>query len=143
MEIKRLFATPEYTTAGDLALLVIRFVGGAAFMLHGWGKIQNPLTWMGPDSFAPGVFQALAAISEFGGGLAWILGLLTPLASLGVASTMTVATWFHAIKRGDPFASKGGEASYELAALYLCLALVFIALGPGRFSLDRALFGRR
>lgn len=143
MEIRKFFATPEYNTTGDLALLVIRFVGGGAFMFHGWGKIQNPFTWMGPDSFAPGVFQALAAISEFGGGLAWILGLLTPLASLGVASTMTVATWFHAIKRGDPFVSKGGEASYELAALYLCVALVFIALGPGRFSLDRALFGRR
>ena len=143
MEIRKLFATPEYDTTSDLALLVIRFVGGAAFMLHGWGKIQNPFTWMGPDSFAPGIFQALAALSEFGGGLAWILGLLTPLASLGVASTMAVATWFHAIKRGDPFVSKGGEASYELAAIYLCIALVFIALGPGRFSLDRALFGRR
>lgn len=143
MEIRKLFATPEYKTTGDLALLVIRVVGGGAFMLHGWGKIQTPFTWMGPDSFAPGIFQALAALSEFGGGLAWILGLLTPLASLGVASTMAVATWFHAIKRGDPFVSKGGEASYELAAIYLCIALVFIALGPGRFSLDRALFGRR
>lgn len=143
MEIKKLFAVPEYTTTSDLTLLIIRVVGGAAFMLHGWGKIQNPFTWMGPDSFAPGMFQALAALSEFGGGLAWILGLLTPLASLGVASTMVGATWFHAINRGDPFVSKGGESSYELAAIYLCIALVFVALGPGRFSLDRALFGRR
>ncbi|MCM2316265.1 MAG: DoxX family protein [Thermoanaerobaculia bacterium] len=143
MEIRKLFATPEYNTTSDLALLVIRLVGGTAFMLHGWGKIQNPFTWMGPDAFAPGIFQALAAFSEFGGGLAWILGLLTPLASLGVASTMAVATWFHAIERGDPFVSKGAGGSYELAAIYLCIALVFIALGPGRFSLDRPLFGRR
>ncbi len=143
MAIRKLFTVPEHPTLGDLALLLMRVVGGLAFMLHGWGKIQKPFSWMGPDSFAPGIFQALAAVSEFGGGLAWILGLLTPLASLGVASTMSVALWFHAIQRGDPFVSKAGEPSFELAAIYLCIALVLIGTGPGRFSLDRALFGRR
>jgi putative oxidoreductase len=97
---------------------------------------------MGPDAFAPGFFQALAALSEFGGGLAWILGLLTPLASLGLAATMTGAVYFHAIVRGDPFVAVGG-ASFELAAVYLCVALLFIAAGPGRFAIDRMLFGPR
>jgi putative oxidoreductase len=143
MSIKALFTTREYTTFSDLALLLLRLVGGGAFMLHGWGKIQKPFSWMGPDSFAPPIFQALAALSEFGGGLAWALGLLTPLASLGMLSTMAVATWFHAIKRGDPFVSKGGEPSFELAALYLVISLLFIATGPGRLSLDRLLFGRK
>ena len=112
-------------------------------MVHGWGKIQNPFGWMGPDSFAPGVFQALAALSEFGGGLAWILGLLTPLASLGIGFTMAVAVFFHLVMRGDPFVAAGGGASYELAALYLCIALLVLAIGAGRLSLDRILFGER
>ena len=56
--------------------------------------------------------HALAALSEFGGGLAYILGLLTPLAALGILSTMTVAFTKHAFERGDPFvAMTGGPAS--------------------------------
>jgi putative oxidoreductase len=142
MQIKRLFAVPEHNTFTHTALLVTRIVAGIAFMIHGWPKIQNPFGWMGPQGFAPGFFQGLAALSEFGGGLAWILGLLTPLASLGIASTMAVAVWVHAFMRGDPFVAGGGP-SYELAAIFFCIALLIMALGPGRFSLDRRLFGRR
>jgi putative oxidoreductase len=143
MDIKRLFSVPDHPTFANLALLLIRAVAGFAFMLHGWTMIQNPFGWMGPDGFAPGVFQALAALSEFGGGLAWILGLLTPLASLGIACTMTVAFSFHAIVRGDPFVSMTGGPSSELAAVYFTIALLLIALGPGRLSFDHKLFGPR
>ena len=143
MNMKRFYPVSGYSTFADAALLLIRVVAGLAFTLHGWGKIQNPVGWMGPDGFAPGIFQALAAISEFGGGLAWILGLLTPLASLGILSTMAVAFWFHAFMRGDPFVSMTGGPAFELAALYFSIALLLIATGPGRFSLDRKLFGSR
>ncbi len=143
MSITRVFSVPGHSTFSDLALLFLRVVAGVAFMLHGWGKIQNPFGWMGPDAFAPGIFQALAALSEFGGGLAWILGLLTPLASLGIASTMAVAFSFHAVVRGDPFVSMTGGPSFELAAIYFCIALLLIAAGPGRVSLDRSFFGPR
>jgi hypothetical protein len=88
MNIKKVFAAPVHSLPADVALLLTRVVAGVAFMMHGWPKIQNPLGWMGPEGFAPGSLQALAAISEFGGGLAWVLGLLTPLASLGIACTM-------------------------------------------------------
>lgn len=143
MTIRRLLSVPQNPGLVDIALLLLRTVAGLAFMFHGWSKIQNPFGWMGPDSFAPGLFQALAALAEFGGGLAWILGLLTPVASLGIAATMGVAFWFHAVMRGDPFVASGGGGSYELAALYLCIALLLLAVGPGRISLDRALFGWR
>jgi putative oxidoreductase len=141
--MKRFFAVHGYSTFGDVALLLLRLVVGIAFMMHGWGKIRNPFAWMGPEAAIPGAFQGLAALSEFGGGLAWILGLLTPLASLGIAITMAVATSFHAIQRGDPFVSQTGGASYELALVYLVIALALLALGPGRLSLDRAFFGQR
>jgi putative oxidoreductase len=75
--------------------------------------------------------------------MAWILGLLTPLASLGIASTMAVAFSFHAVVRGDPFVSMTGGPSFELAAVYFCVALLLLAAGPGRVSLDRTLFGPR
>jgi putative oxidoreductase len=142
--MKRYFSVPAHSTFGDLSLLLLRLVAGAAFMMHGWGKIQHPFNWMGPDAPVPGILQALAAISEFGGGLAWILGLLVPLASLGIACTMAFATFFHAVQQKDPFVASGpGMASYELAALYLCIALVLIGIGPGRYSLDRQIFNSR
>ena len=56
---------------GAVGLLVLRIVAGLGFMFHGWGKIQNPFGWMGPDAFAPGFLQALAALSEFAGSEAY------------------------------------------------------------------------
>jgi putative oxidoreductase len=37
-------------------LFLLRVVAGLAFILHGWGKIQNPFGWMGPDANIPGIF---------------------------------------------------------------------------------------
>jgi putative oxidoreductase len=128
-----LFTTHKVNDSASTALLCLRLAAGAAFMLHGWMKIQTPFNWMGPDSPIPPVFQFLAAFSEFFGGLAWVLGLLTHLASLGIFATMSVAVLFH-ITKGDPFVGRAG--SYELALIYFCIAPIFIFIGPGRFSLD-------
>lgn len=136
-----IFGVTRHSVYGDAALLLIRVVVGMAFVLHGFSKIQNPFGWMGPEGFAPGIFQALAALSEFGGGMAWIVGLLTRLASLGIASTMTVAVLSMALMMGAPFVSKTGVPALELPAVYFCVAILLIAMGPGRFSLDRLVFG--
>jgi putative oxidoreductase len=141
--MSRLFKPILLPTNVSAGLLILRLVAGLAFMFHGYGKIQNPFGWMGPEATIPGIFQALAAVSEFGGGLAWILGLLTPLASLGLASTMSVAIYMHAFVWGDPFVSSGSGGAYELAAVFLSVALLLFLAGPGRFSIDRALFGER
>jgi putative oxidoreductase len=142
--IKDCFKPAPLSARASTGLLVLRLVAGLAFMFHGWGKIQHPFSWMGPESGTPGIFQGLAALSEFGGGLAWILGLLTPLASLGIACTMAMAVRLHMLVIGDPFvASKQGQGSYELAALYLAMAVMFILTGPGRWSADRTVFGQK
>jgi len=141
--MKRFFTVPVHSTKEDVALLVLRVVAGIAFMMHGWGKIQHPTNWMGPDSPVPGVLQLLAAVSEFGGGLAWILGLLVPLASLGILFTMLVAAFTHAVVLKDPFVNLKGGGSYEIASIYLCVALLLILMGPGQFSADRKIFGAR
>lgn len=140
----KLFRPAPTTWGVSMGLLVLRVVAGAAFMFHGWGKIQNPTGWMGENANVPGVLQALAAIAEFGGGLAWILGALTPLASFGLICTMAVAAYMHAFVLKDPFVAKGpGKGSYELAAIYFCVALLFLLAGPGRFSLDQCLFRQK
>ena len=126
---------------GSVGLLVLRIVAGSAMALHGWPKIQNPMGWMGDNAPIPGPALALAAIAEFGGGVCWVLGLLTPLASALILGTMAVAATTVHIKAGHPFVSTGGP-SYELASLYLSIALMFLLVGPGKLSIDGAIFGR-
>jgi putative oxidoreductase len=133
---------PFLAGRGGAPLLLLRVVTGLAFLFHGWPKIQNPFGWMPPESPVPGILQCLAALSEFGGGILLILGLLTPLAALGLAGTMTFAITMVHMRSGHPFVAQGGP-SYELAANYLVHMLVFLLLGPGAFSVDAALFGHR
>jgi putative oxidoreductase len=143
MRITKAFQPHPLPRLASAGLLLVRLVAGLAFMFHGYGKIQNPLGWMGADSSIPGLLQALAAIAEFGGGMAWMLGALTPLASFGLACTMVGAVWLHAVVIGDPFVPQGPGGSYELASIYLCFAVLLLLTGPGRYSLDSALFGER
>jgi putative oxidoreductase len=142
-QLNRMLQPAPQPAAASTALLLLRVVAGTAFVIHGWQKVQTPFGWMGPESAVPGIFQFLAAISEFGGGIAWILGLLTPFAALGIGSTMTVAVFMHSLVLHDPFVSLTGGRSYELASAYLCIAVLLFALGPGRFSLDAKVFGER
>ncbi len=139
--MNRLFG-PFLGGRAAIGLLVVRLVAGAALMMHGWGKIQDPFHWLDKaPSPPPGVFQALAALSEFGGGLGLILGLLTPLCALGIASTMLVAMYTH-VSKGDPFVSHGG-GSYEPALGYFSLMVLMLTAGPGTLSADARLSGRR
>jgi putative oxidoreductase len=144
MGVLRRLIFPEPIGGGaGFALMLLRVVVGLAFVHHGWGKIQHPMTWMGPDAPTPGALQALAAVAEFGGGLSWLVGLLVPLSSFGVLCTMSVALHHHIVTRGDPFVSSTGGPAFELAAVYWAVALLLLLAGPGRLSADAELFGRR
>lgn len=143
MNVINLFKPPRLSARASAGLLILRLVVGLAFVFHGYDKIKNPFGWMPGDSI-PGVFQALAAISEFGGGMAWMLGLLTPLASFGLLCTMAIAVRLVAFVMQSPFvAKKPDDISYELASVYLCVALLLLFAGPGRFSVDRLIFGEK
>src|SRR3989442_11359098 len=107
-----------------IGLLLLRLMVGTAFIFHGWPKIQNPFHWMGADSPLPGFIQALPACAEFCGGIALIVGLLTPIAPLGIAGTMVVALAMVHLPKGDPFvATQPGQGSFEPAAGYLVIMI--------------------
>ena len=139
-----LFRVPAVTGVASVGLFVLRAIAGLGFMLHGWGKIQSPMSWMGPDAPVPGFLQLLAAVSEFGGGIAIIIGLLTPLALFGMICTMVVAVHFHAVVKGDPFVSMApGGSSFEPALMYFAVFFALLAVGPGKYSLDAKIFGQK
>ena len=126
------------------ALLLMRLVVGCAFVIHGWQKIRDPsgITACLHDPQVPGYLQAAAACAEFGGGIAWMLGFLTPLACLLIIVTMVTALTTVHLAKGHPFVSTSGP-SYELPLTYLVIGLTLLLVGPGTFSLDAILFGRR
>lgn len=127
-----------------LGLLALRLAVGAAFILHGWGKIQHATTWMGESAPVPGVIQALAAIAEFGGGLSLVAGLLTPLGALGIVVVMIAAMAMVHLPMGHPFVSQDpAQPAYELVTAYLSSALLLMMTGAGAYSLDAVLFVRQ
>jgi putative oxidoreductase len=127
-----------WTAWQSLGLLVLRLVVGTAFILHGLPKIQNPMHWMG-DKVNP-VLQLAAAVAEFGGGIALIVGFLTPFTAALIAVDMIFALALVHLPKGDKFVNPGG-GSFELPLVYLAVMIGLIATGPGRYSLDALLWG--
>jgi putative oxidoreductase len=129
-----------------LGLLVLRLFVGVGMMYHGWNKIQKPFGWMDrpgkPPSPIPDALQALAAAGEFFGGLGLVLGALTPLAALGVLCTM-VGAWRIAHASDPLFSVDSSAKTWESAGFFLFSSLALLLAGPGRFSVDALLFGRR
>jgi putative oxidoreductase len=129
--------------ATSTGLLVVRLVTGAAFVLHGWPKMQNPTGWMGAENAPPGFLQATAAVIEVGGGALLVLGLLTRVAALALVAQMVAALALVHIPHGDPFVGAPGKPSAELACAYLAVSLLTAITGAGAWSLDAVLFGRQ
>lgn len=125
----------------DHGLLLLRVGIGAMFIAHGWGKVFGGAeVWAklgsGMSSLGVGFLPAefwgfMAAISEFGGGILLILGLLFRPACLMLLMTMIVAALMHLVVWDDPFQ----KAAHAIEAGILFLSLMLI--GPGRFSLGR------
>lgn len=153
----------------SIGLLVLRGIGGFGLVLHGLPKLASPTGWLGPD--IPGGLQFLAVVSEVGGGIALILGLLVPVATLGIGATMLVGVLLGHVASHDPLyrltvsptnegpgtafydlplwlvkaggQSSGGSGSAELAILYLIIAVVLFFTGAGCYSLDRLLHEKK
>lgn len=133
--------TPFIGGKAGTGLLIFRLITGLALMMHGYEKILHPFTWMDKmGSGVPSFFQFCAALSEFGGGLALVAGLLTPLACVGIAITMAVAIFMVHVPQGGHWI--GGPNSFEAAASYLASAILLFFTGPGTISADKFLFGR-
>ncbi|WP_110953688.1 DoxX family protein [Anaerosinus massiliensis] len=125
----------------DYALLIFRIILGGMFIWHGYPKITGGIeTWtnLGKSlsvvgiTFAPAMFGFLSGLSEFVGGICFVLGFFYRIASFFLFSNMIVAFGTQMIAGKGLF-----KASQSLEDGAAFLAAVFI--GPGKYSLDAKL----
>ena len=128
-----------------LGLLILRLVMGLTLAAHGAQKLFGWFGGPGPAGtnamFAklgfrwPMAMAVMAGLSEFGGGLLFATGLLTPLAALAITIVMLNA--FVTVHRPKGFFVTAGGYEYNLTIGAIAVAVA--ATGPGRASLDHAL----
>jgi putative oxidoreductase len=135
--------------------LPLRLIVGYGFMEHGYAKLMR-----GPEHFA-GILHALGmpapdllawatVLVELFGGLAVLLGLFIPLASVPMAAVLLVAivtvhlpNGFSSIKLQSVTAAGAhfGQPGYETDLLYLAGLAALVLSGSGPFALDRLIPG--
>jgi hypothetical protein len=113
-----------------LALLLLRLVVGGAASSQAWLLITA-----NHGAVSTGVVVALLA---FVTGLALIIGLMTPIASVLLAAGGLLLSVDPGIP-GHLTLFESGMARLE----FIVMSVVLISLGPGASSLDARLYGRR
>ncbi len=123
-------------------LSLLRVVTGALFMQHGVQKLFGLL--LSPDrpwNGAPPMFSQFwfAGVLEVFGGALIVLGLFTRPVAFLLAGEMAVAYFQAHFPRSFFPILNGGEP----VVLFCFVFLFLVAAGPGPYSVDAALFGRR
>jgi putative oxidoreductase len=129
----------------NFALLVARVWVGIVMFVHGWRHVKalqsgpGMANWLESLGLRNGSLQAqLLTWSEVVVGPALALGLLTPVAYGAVASLMLVAYITNHRDKGFFITSRPTEG-WEYVMTLAVLSVVLGAVGPGRWSVDRAL----
>jgi putative oxidoreductase len=124
----------------DLGLLIGRLGIGAVFIVFGWQKLsggQAAWTHIGHAmanvgiSFMPNVWGLFAALSEFIGGILLILGFLFRPAATLILLSMFVALMTTFRLHPHDF------VAYSRPIEMFCILIVFLFVGPGKFSIDK------
>jgi putative oxidoreductase len=111
---------------------VLRITAASLFIAHGTQKLFGfPASGPRPPLELFSMIGAAGILEAFGG-LLMLLGLFTRPVAFVLSGEMAVAYFLqHAPRGGWPILNGG-----ELAVLYCCLWLYFVAAGPGPWSVD-------
>src|SRR5919197_1337899 len=125
-------------------LLLLRVVVGATMFGHGAQKLFGWFGGPGPRGtggfFGQLGYRAAVVMAVFAGlaessGILFALGFVTPLASVAIAVVMLNAIITVHWSKG--FWNSSGGFEFPLALLTVAVSVA--AIGPGRFSIDRAI----
>jgi putative oxidoreductase len=119
------------------ALSVLRIVTALLFLEHGTGKLLGfPMTSMAFPP--PWTLFWMAGLLELIGSLLLLIGLFTRPVAFLLAGEMAIAYWMiHAPESVFPIVNRG-----ETAILFCFIFLLFVATGPGKWSVDEKLLER-
>lgn len=124
----------------DFGLLVLRIGAGATVIQAGVIKALDfnvVVDYLDADGWQPAVAAALmVTITEILGGVALLLGLLTPLAACAVVGAMLCA-W-----AADVSVAAFWSNPFNVPFLVAIAGIALLFTGGGRFSLDQLLWGR-
>ena len=144
MKALTILAPKQTDSAGDAGMLALRVVVGSFMALQGeqklfnWfggGGLEGTAAFFASAGYAPAYpLAVLAGLTELIGGLLLAAGLLTPLASAALVGVMANAVAVTLTSVG--FWSKDGGAEYPIVVALIAVCVT--AIGPGRYSLDRA-----
>ena len=146
----------EWFQIARWAPIPLRLIVGYGFMEHGVAKLSR-----GSDGFAQ-ILQAIGVpapdlmawatiLIELLGGLAVLLGVAIPLASIPMAAVLLVAIFtvhlpngFNSIKllAVTPAGAQFGQPGYETDLLYLACLAALVVGGPGPLAIG-SFFGDR
>lgn len=121
-------------------LLVLRVFWGWSFAQTGWGKLMhlertaNYFAELGLP--APQLNAIAAGLVECGGGLLLVLGLFARPAALPLAFTMFVAYATADREALQAVFSEPDKFTSAAPFLFLLVAVLVLAFGPGKWSLD-------
>lgn len=138
---------PPPDSRSSIGLLIARVGAGLVVVPHGYYKAIDGAAGLAAGLAkggmpAPTLLAWCAMLAELADGLLMIVGLATRFAAASVAFTLTVA-WM-LIHSGDivKIGAQGG-AAFEYPFLLSIVAIGIAIAGPGMYSLDAKLFGKR
>ncbi len=127
--------TFPFVLSQDVVLLLLRVAVGAVFLGHGFLKRG---LWKSKEKQPQGGLFKLLSVCEPLGGLALVLGFLTPWAALGLGIIMLGALYHNIFVWKKPFSAV--PSGWEFDAVLLAVLVGLLSLGAGAYSLDALLF---
>lgn len=135
--LKRLLNTGNYSSKINFSLLIFRAGVGLMMLTHGYPKFQRVISgeysFGDPLGLGVEISLILAVFAEFFCSILLVLGLVSRYALVPLIIMMSVAAFI--VHGDDPFGTQ------EKSALYLLCFVVLLIAGPGKYSLDKKLFG--